>query len=46
MVNIDPDTPLQEDALTFVPGTVVGFTIASGRIVEIDLIANPDKIRF
>ena len=28
------------------PIAVVGFTIASGRIVEIDLIANPDKIRF
>ena len=24
---------------------VVGFTVASGRIVEIDLVADPDKLR-
>jgi hypothetical protein len=24
---------------------VVGFTVAEGRIVEIDLIADPDKLR-
>src|SRR5204862_2507896 len=27
------------------PIAVVGFTVANGRIVEINLIANPDKIR-
>jgi hypothetical protein len=35
--------------LVVAPGTrpisVVGFTIAGGRIVEIDLIADPDKLR-
>jgi RNA polymerase sigma factor (sigma-70 family) len=27
------------------PAAVVGFTVAAGRIVEIDLIADPDKLR-
>ena len=27
------------------PIAVVGFTVARGRIAEIDVIANPDKLR-
>jgi RNA polymerase sigma-70 factor (ECF subfamily) len=27
------------------PFAVVGFTVAGGRIVEIDLIADPEKLR-
>jgi hypothetical protein len=27
------------------PIAVIGFTIADGRIVEIDLVADPDKLR-
>jgi hypothetical protein len=27
------------------PIAVIGFTIAQGRIVEIDLVADPDKLR-
>jgi RNA polymerase sigma-70 factor, ECF subfamily len=27
------------------PVTVIGFTVAEGRIVEIDAIADPDRVR-
>jgi RNA polymerase sigma-70 factor (ECF subfamily) len=27
------------------PIAVIGFTVAQGRIVEIDLVADPDKLR-
>jgi hypothetical protein len=27
------------------PISVIGFTVAGGRIVAIDLVANPDKLR-